>query len=51
MFQAPFRLGSITRNWLGESQYNDVTFNGLVDEFRVYRGALGAAQIASLIAS
>lgn len=36
----------------GKSQYSaDATFNGLVDDFRIYRGALSAAQIASLMAS
>lgn len=51
MFQAPFRLGGTTQNWLGKSQYNDATFNGLIDDFRIYRGALSAAQIASLMAN
>ena len=50
MFQAPFRLGRTTQNWLGKSQYGaDATFNGLIDDFRLYRGALSAAQIASLM--
>ncbi|WP_175813056.1 LamG-like jellyroll fold domain-containing protein [Burkholderia contaminans] len=50
MFQAPFRLGPTTQNWLGKSQYSaDATFHGLIDDFRIYRGALGAAQIASLM--
>jgi hypothetical protein len=52
MFQAPFRLGGTTQNWLGKSQYSaDATFNGLIDDFRIYRGALSAAQIASLLAN
>ncbi|KWZ29846.1 LamG-like jellyroll fold domain-containing protein [Burkholderia anthina] len=52
MFQAPFRLGRTTQNWLGKSQYGaDATFNGLIDDFRLYRGALSAAQIASLMAN
>jgi hypothetical protein len=52
MFQAPFRLGSTTQNWLGKSQYSaDATFHGLIDDFRIYRGALSAAQIASLMAN
>jgi len=29
----------------------DPHFNGLVDEFRIYRGALGVAGVAALIAS
>ena len=52
MFQAPFRLGSTAQNWLGKSQYSaDATFHGLIDDFRIYRGALSAAQIASLMAN
>lgn len=36
----------------GKSQYSaDAPFNGLIGDFRIYRGALGAAQIASLMAS
>lgn len=50
MFLAPFRLGSTTQNWLGKSQYvADPTFNGLIDDFRLYCGALSAAQIVSLM--
>ena len=50
MFLAPFRLGGTTQNWLGKSQYiADPTFNGLIDDFRLYRGALSAAQIVSLM--
>lgn len=52
MFQAPFRLESTTQNWLGKSQYStDPTFSGRIDDFRIYRGALSAAQIASLMTS
>ncbi|MGN6319422.1 LamG-like jellyroll fold domain-containing protein [Trinickia sp.] len=52
MFLAPFRLGSTTQNWLGKSQYAaDASFNGLIDDFRVYRGGLSAAQIVSLMNS
>ena len=52
MFQAPFRLESTKQNWLGKSQYSaDPTFSGRIDDFRIYRGALSAAQIASLMAS
>jgi Concanavalin A-like lectin/glucanases superfamily/Alginate lyase len=47
---APFRLGSTTQNWIGRSQFpGDSHFNGLIDEFRIYRGALSAAQIADLL--
>ncbi|KHK49129.1 membrane protein [Ralstonia sp. A12] len=49
MFLAPFRLGSTNQNWLGRSQFAaDPTFNGRIDEFRIHRGALTAAQVASL---
>ena len=52
MFLAPFRLGSTAQNWLGKSQYvADQPLNGLIDDFRIYRGALGADQIVSLMNS
>jgi hypothetical protein len=49
---SPFRLGSTTQNWLGRSQYSgDAYFNGKIDDFRIYGGALSAAQIAALAAA
>jgi hypothetical protein len=46
---APFRLGDTTQNWIGRSQYSsDPYFAGLVDDFRIYYGALSAADIGSL---
>ncbi|WP_429563477.1 LamG domain-containing protein [Paraburkholderia sp. MM6662-R1] len=46
---APWRIGPTTQNWVGRSQFQaDPYFNGLVDEFRIYRGALSASQIAAL---
>jgi hypothetical protein len=46
---APFRLGHTSRNWIGRSQYSsDPYFNGLVDDFRIYYGAMSAAEIGSL---
>jgi hypothetical protein len=49
---APFRLGSTSQNWIGRSQYSaDPYFDGLVDEFRIHRGALSAEQVAALIAA
>ncbi|WP_175948813.1 LamG-like jellyroll fold domain-containing protein [Burkholderia pyrrocinia] len=46
---APFRLGPTARNWIGRSQFAaDPYFGGLIDEFRLYRNALDAEQIASL---
>ncbi|MEO6921778.1 MAG: LamG-like jellyroll fold domain-containing protein [Collimonas sp.] len=50
MVLAPFRLGSTSQNWIGRSQFaNDPYFNGLIDEFRIYRGALSATQVAALM--
>lgn len=49
---APFRVESTNQNWLGRSQYPaDPYFNGLIDEFRIYRNALGAEQIAALVSA
>lgn len=46
---APFRMGTTAQNWLGRSQYSgDPRFSGMIDEFRIYRGALTASQIAAL---
>jgi Concanavalin A-like lectin/glucanases superfamily/Alginate lyase len=51
MLLAPFRLGGTIQNWIGRSQYAaDPYFNGLVDDFRIYWGALSAADIAVLSA-
>lgn len=48
---APFQLGATTRNWLGRSQYAaDPYFNGRMQDFRIYSGALDATQIAALAA-
>ena len=49
MFLAPFRLGDTTQNWIGRSQYPDPYFNGKIDDFRIYRGALGASAVAALM--
>jgi hypothetical protein len=49
MTRAPFRLDSTEGNWLGRSQYPaDPYFNGKVDDFRIYNGAMTAAQVAAL---
>ncbi|MDQ0587828.1 LamG-like jellyroll fold domain-containing protein [Variovorax paradoxus] len=46
---APFELGETTQNFLGRSQYpNDPALPGRLDDFRVYQGALSAAEIAAL---
>jgi len=49
---APFRLGGTGQNWIGRSQFSaDPYFNGKIDEFRIYRGALSAMQIVALMAA
>jgi hypothetical protein len=49
MVQAPFRLQSTNRNWLGRAQNTTAPyFNGKIDEFRIYRGALDAAAVLAL---
>lgn len=50
MTLAPFDLGETTQNFLGRSQYpNDPALRAQLDDFRVYQGALGAAEIAALL--
>ena len=51
MFLAPFRLGGTTFNRLGRSQYPNSTLKGLLEDFRIYRGALSAAEIVKLMSS
>ena len=52
MFIPPFQVGHTTQNWIGRSQYSgDPTFNGKIDDFRIYDGALGAADIRALAGS
>jgi len=43
----PSYLGTTTQNYIGKSQYNDPYFNGQVDEFRIYNGALSAGDVAT----
>ncbi|HAV62172.1 MAG TPA: hypothetical protein DCY13_07380, partial [Verrucomicrobiales bacterium] len=40
-------LGSTMNNWLGHSQYPDADFDGSIAEFRIYDGALSAADVAA----
>lgn len=48
---SPWQLGCTTQNWLGRSQYAaDPTFNGRMQELRLYSGALSAQQVAALAA-
>lgn len=45
----PFQLGPTSQNWLGRSQYaSDPYFTGMIDDLRIYYGALSAEQIAEL---
>ncbi len=47
---APFRIGRTTQNWIGRSQYGaDPYLNGKLDDFRIYHGALSAAEITALM--
>ncbi|SOD30932.1 Alginate lyase [Variovorax sp. YR752] len=49
MSLGPFDLGSTTQNWLGRSQFSgDPYLQGRVDDFRIYGGALGSADVAAL---
>ncbi|WP_211264538.1 LamG-like jellyroll fold domain-containing protein [Gynuella sunshinyii] len=46
---APFQMGYTRQNWLGRSQYSsDPKYNGFLQDFRLYSGALDDAQIAAL---
>lgn len=45
----PSSLGNTTQNYIGKSQWNDPYFNGLVDDFRIYNGALNAGEVATLL--
>lgn len=50
MFHAPFRIWDTSQNWIGRSQYGTVPyFNGKIDGFQVYRGAMTAAQVTALM--
>ncbi|NHZ83355.1 hypothetical protein F2P44_29375 [Massilia sp. CCM 8695] len=47
---APFRLGPTSQNWLGRSQFpTDASLHGNIDDFRLFHGALGAAELAALM--
>lgn len=48
---APFRLGETSQTWIGRSQYADPYFNGKIDDFRIYNGALSAAEVLVLAQS
>lgn len=43
----PSDLGPTVNNWLGRSQYGgDAMFNGVIDEFRIWNGAMTPLQVA-----
>jgi alpha-L-fucosidase 2 len=45
----PSDLGGTTNNYLGKSQFSDDPYlNGRVDDFRIYKRALSASEIATL---
>jgi hypothetical protein len=51
MTLAPCDLGATDSNWLGRSQFSaDPYLKGRLDELKIYRGALGAGEISSLVA-
>ncbi len=45
----PSDLGVTPNNWIGRSQWADPYFNGRVEDFRIYSGALTPDQIADLV--
>ena len=45
----PADLGATTNNWIGRSQFTaDPSFNGQIDDLRIYASALTAAQITTI---
>ena len=46
MTLTPADIGTSVNDWLGRSQYNDPAFNGSIDEFRIWNGALSPFQVA-----
>ena len=49
MTLSPSSLGSTTLNYIGKSQFADPYLNGKVDDFRIYNGALSAAEVFTLV--
>nr|WP_232523476.1 LamG-like jellyroll fold domain-containing protein [Nocardioides sp. MAH-18] len=43
-------VGPTTNNWLGRNGYPDPSYDGLMDDVRLYTTSLGAADVASLYA-
>jgi DUF1680 family protein len=48
---SPAALGATTQNWLGRSQYADPYLDGALDDVRLHRRALSAAEISALAAN
>jgi hypothetical protein len=45
----PSDLGNdYQNNWIGKSQYGDGPFNGMIDDFRIYKKALDGGEIAAV---
>jgi hypothetical protein len=45
-------VGTTTENWIGRSPFtSDPYFSGSLDDFRIYKRALSAAEISALVAS
>lgn len=47
---APYQLGNTRQNWLGRAQYADPYFEGRVQDFRLYSGAMTPSEVAALAA-
>ena len=48
VFFAPHQIGETSRNWIGRSQRNEPYFSGMIDDFRIYRGAMSDQQVAAM---
>ena len=46
MTLTPADIGPTFNDWLGRSQYDDPSFYGSIDEFRIYYGALSSQEVA-----
>lgn len=45
---SPTDLGATDKNYIAKSQYNDPYFKGCIDDFRIYKRALSAAEISGI---
>ena len=48
MPMSPYQLPPTPLNYIGKSQWNDPYFDGKIDDFRIYRGALTTADAQTL---